>query len=228
MKEDKEAQIYERIYARCGNSASAAFAGSWNNGGNIGAVYPYCNGVRLGGRLYVPFKNKAVELIARAFIKIFRCTPFMVQVYLAYYGLPALGLNVSAFSTGVIILGMYTAAYTAVILESGVSAIPKGQFEASYAMGMSRFKTMVRIIFPQTLKIIVPSLTGQFVQTVKDSSILSIITVAEMTMMTKEAIGITFSPLIVYICAGVLYWALNLVIEFASRCIEKHNNRVAI
>ena len=165
-------------------------------------------------------KNKAVELIARAFIKIFRCTPFMVQVYLAYYGLPALGLNVSAFSTGVIILGMYTAAYTAVILESGVSAIPKGQFEASYAMGMSRFKTMV--------KIIVPSLTGQFVQTVKDSSILSIITVAEMTMMTKEAIGITFSPLIVYICAGVLYWALNLVIEFASRCIEKHNNRVAI
>ena len=54
------------------------------------------------------------------------------------------------------------------------------------------------------------------------------ITVAEMTMMTKEAIGITFSPLIVYICAGVLYWALNLVIEFASRCIEKHNNRVAI
>lgn len=117
-------------------------------------------------------KNKAVELIARAFIKIFRCTPFMVQVYLAYYGLPALGLNVSAFSTGVIILGMYTAAYTAVILESGVSAIPKGQFEASYAMGMSRFKTMVRIIFPQTLKIIVPSLTGQFVQTVKDSSIL--------------------------------------------------------
>ena len=169
-------------------------------------------------------KNKAVELIARAFIKIFRCTPFMVQVYLAYYGLPALGLNVSAFSTGVIILGMYTAAYTAVILESGVSAIPKGQFEASYAMGMSRFKTMVRIIFPQTLKIIVPSLTGQFVQTVKDSSILSIITVAEMTMMTKEAIGITFSPLIVYI----LYWALNLVIEFASRCIEKHNNRVAI
>lgn len=73
----------------------------------------------------MPFKNKAVELIARAFIKIFRCTPFMVQVYLAYYGLPALGLNVSAFSTGVIILGMYTAAYTAVILESGVSAIPK-------------------------------------------------------------------------------------------------------
>ena len=58
-------------------------------------------------------KNKTVELIARAFIKIFRCTPFMVQVYLAYYGLPALGLNVSAFATGVIILGMYTAAYTA-------------------------------------------------------------------------------------------------------------------
>lgn len=173
-------------------------------------------------------ENKAIELIARAFIKIFRCTPFMVQVYLAYYGLPALGLNVSAFATGVIVLGLYTAAYTAVILESGVKAIPKGQFEAAYAMGMQKFPTMVRIIFPQTLKIIVPSLTGQFVQTVKDSSILSIITVTEMTMMAKEAIGITFSPLMVYLFAGLLYWALNLVIEFASRNVEKRNSRAAV
>lgn len=87
---------------------------------------------------------------------------------------------------------------------------------------------MMRIIFPQTIKIIIPSLTGQFIQTVKDSSILSIITVSEMTMMTKEAIGITFSPLIVYIFAGLLYWALNLVIEFASKNIEKRSNRITV
>lgn len=173
-------------------------------------------------------ENKVCEGIARVFIKIFRCTPFMVQVYLAYYGLPALGISVSAFSTGVIILGMYTAAYTAVILESGVKAIPKGQFESAYAMGMQKFPTMVRIIFPQTLKIILPSLTGQFVQTVKDSSILSIITVSEMTMMAKEAIGITFSPLMVYLFAGIMYWALNLVIEFVSKRIENRSTRAAL
>lgn len=173
-------------------------------------------------------EHKGIELIARAFIKIFRCTPFMVQVYLAYYGLPALGISVPAFWTGVIILSMYTAAYVAVTLESGFRAIHKGQYEASYALGMSKLKTMMRIIFPQTIKIIIPSLTGQFIQTVKDSSILSIITVSEMTMMTKEAIGITFSPLIVYIFAGLLYWALNLVIEFASKNIEKRSNRITV
>ena len=192
----------------------------------LSIVFAFIGGLAVGYMCISP--NKIVESIARVFIKIFRCTPFMVQVYLAYYGLPSLGINVSAFWTGVIILSLYTSAYAAVILESGVKAIAKGQYEAAAALGMPRLKIMYRIILPQTIRIIVPSLTGQFVQTVKDSSILSIITVAEMTMMTKEAIGITFSPLFVYICAGVLYWALNLVIEFVSGKVEKKYNRVRI
>ncbi|WP_432649948.1 amino acid ABC transporter permease [Huintestinicola sp.] len=192
----------------------------------LSIVFAFIGGLVVGYMCISP--NKIVEGIARIFIKIFRCTPFMVQVYLAYYGLPSLGINVSAFWTGVIILSLYTSAYAAVILESGVKAISKGQYESAAALGMPRLKIMYRIILPQTIRMIVPSLTGQFVQTVKDSSILSIITVAEMTMMTKEAIGITFSPLFVYICAGVLYWALNLVIEFISGRIEKKYNRVRI
>ena len=169
-----------------------------------------------------------LKAIAEIYIKIFRNTPFMVQVYLAYYGLPMLGLNVPAFWTGALILGFYTAAYVAVILESGLSSLPKGQSEAAYAIGMSKTKTLLRILLPQTVMVIIPSITGQLVQTVKDSSILSIITVAEMTMMTKEAIGITFSPLIVYICVGLLYWALNLVIELSSKKIEKSYKRRSI
>ena len=168
-----------------------------------------------------------LKAIAEIYIKIFRNTPFMVQVYLAYYGLPMLGLNVPAFWTGALILGFYTAAYV-VIFESGLSSLPKGQSEAAYAIGMSKTKTLLRILLPQTVVVIIPSITGQLVQTVKDSSILSIITVAEMTMMTKEAIGITFSPLIVYICVGLLYWALNLVIELSSKKIEKSYKRRSI
>ena len=192
----------------------------------LSIIFAFIGGLILGYMCISP--NKAAENTARAIIKVFRCTPFMVQVYLAYYGLPCLGIDVSAFGTGVLILSLYTAAYAAVILESGIKAVPKGQYEAAAALGMSRLRILYRIILPQTIRIIVPSLTGQFVQTVKDSSILSIITVAEMTMMTKEAIGITFSPLFVYICAGVLYWALNLVIEFISGKIEKRANRVRI
>ena len=137
-----------------------------------------------------------------------------------YYGLPEFGINVSAFQTGVIILSMYTAAYVSVILESGIKAIPKGQSEAAYAMGMSKRTTLLRIIFPQTVSIIIPALTGQFIQTVKDSSILSVITVVEMTMMTKEAIGLTFDSLNVYILAALFYWVINLIIELGSKGIE--------
>ena len=171
-------------------------------------------------------KNKIIELIRRIYIKIFRCTPFMVQVYLAYYGLPALGIHISAFYVGVLILGAYYAAYNAVIFESGIRALPKGQEEAAVAIGMNKFQCMTRILLPQTVSVIMPSLTGMFMQTVKDSSILSVITVAEMTMETKEAIGITFSSLFVYILAGLLYWILNIAIENITGKIERQSRVV--
>lgn len=166
-------------------------------------------------------ENRIIKTIAAVYIKIFRCTPFMVQIYIVYYGLPGLGIKMPAFWTGIIVLGMYTAAYVAVILESGIRSLPKGQNEAAIAMGMPYFMRLRRILLPQTLSMIIPPLTGQFIQTVKDSSILSIITVSELTMMTKEAIGVTFSPIQVYLCTAVFYWVLNLVIEYISKRIER-------
>lgn len=166
-------------------------------------------------------ENRIIKTIAAVYIKIFRCTPFMVQIYIVYYGIPGLGIKMPAFWTGMIVLGMYTAAYVAVILESGIRSLPKGQNEAAIAMGMPYFMRLRRILLPQTLSMIIPPLTGQFIQTVKDSSILSIITVSELTMMTKEAIGVTFSPIQVYLCTAVFYWVLNLVIEYISKRIER-------
>ena len=166
-------------------------------------------------------ENRIIKTIAAVYIKIFRCTPFMVQIYIVYYGLPGLGIKMPAFWTGMIVLGMYTAAYVAVILESGIRSLPKGQNEAAIAMGMPYFMRLRRILLPQTLSMIIPPLTGQFIQTVKDSSILSIITVSELTMMTKEAIGVTFSPIQVYLCTAVFYWVLNLVIVYISKRIER-------
>ena len=148
--------------------------------------------------------NSILNKIAKAYIKIFRCTPFMVQVYLAYYVPPSFGIKIPALIVGIIILSM-----------------PKGQQEACVAMNIPWFKMVRRILLPQIYGIILPPLTGQFLQTVKDSSVLSVITVAELTMMTNKAIGITFSPLEVYLCTAVFYWVLNLVIEFVSKFYEK-------
>ncbi len=167
--------------------------------------------------------NEIIRKLVAVYIKIFRCTPFMVQIYIVYYGLPCFGIHIPAFWAGAIVLGLYTGSYVAVILESGIRSLPKGQEEAAVAMGMPYFMRLRRILFPQTISIIIPPLTGQFIQTVKDSSVLSVITVTELTMMTKEAIGITFSPIQVYLCTAMFYWVLNLVIEYISMRIERRS-----
>lgn len=171
------------------------------------------------GILYIS-ENKIFHGIAYAYIKIFRNIPFMIQVYLAYYALPSFGLDVDAFWTGVIVLALYTGAYIAVILESGLRSVPKGQYEASVALNMSYLTMFRRIIFPQTLGVIIPPLTNQFITTVKESSVLSVITISELTMMTNKSIGITFSPFEVYILAGLMYWGINICIEQIGRYVE--------
>ncbi|MBP2031981.1 His/Glu/Gln/Arg/opine family amino acid ABC transporter permease subunit [Clostridium algifaecis] len=171
------------------------------------------------GSLYIS-KNKLLHGIAYAYVKIFRNIPFMIQIYLIYYALPALGLYVNAFWTGVIVLALYTGAYIAIILESGLRSVSKGQYEASIALNIPYFTMLRRIILPQIFGVIVPPLTSQFATTVKESSVLSVITIAELTMMTNEAIGITFSPFEVYVLSGILYWAINLCIERIGKYIE--------
>lgn len=171
------------------------------------------------GSLYIS-KNKLLHGIAYAYVKIFRNIPFMIQIYLIYYALPALGLYVNAFWTGVIVLALYTGAYIAIILESGLRSVSKGQYEASIALNIPYFTMLRRIILPQIFGVIIPPLTSQFATTVKESSVLSVITIAELTMMTNEAIGITFSPFEVYVLSGILYWAINLCIERIGKYIE--------
>lgn len=172
------------------------------------------------GRLWT---STVLRIVIGIYIKIFRCIPFMVQIYIIYYGLPTFGIRLPAFWTGALVLGLYTAAYVAVILESGVRSLPKGQTEAAVSLGMPFAMRLRRILLPQTLGVILPPLTGQLMQTVKDSSVLSVITVSELTMMTKEAIGITFSPLQVYLCTAVFYWILNLVIESTMKRLERRS-----
>ncbi|MBV4438290.1 amino acid ABC transporter permease [Clostridium tyrobutyricum] len=171
------------------------------------------------GSMYIS-KNKALHGIAYIYIKVFRNIPFMIQVYLAYYVLPELGLDSNAFWTGVVVLSLYTGAYIAIILESGLRSVSKGQYEASTALGIPYFTMIRRIILPQIFGVIMPPLTSQFATTVKESSVLSVITIAELTMMTNKAIGITFNPFIVYILSGLLYWVINICIERIGKYIE--------
>lgn len=166
-------------------------------------------------------ENKILKGIIGAYVKIFRNTPFMIQVYLAYNIPSAFGIHPQAIMIGTVVLILYEAAYMTVIYNMGFDAVPKGQNEAAVAFNMPYHIRIRRILLPQVFKIIIPTLTNQLILIVKDSSLLSIITVADLSMQATKCASLTFLPFEVYLIAGILYWFLNVMIELLSGIFKK-------
>lgn len=156
-----------------------------------------------------------------AFIEIFRNTPFIIQVFLIYYVLPFYGLRLPAEQVGVLALAAFGSAYFAEVIRGGIDAVPSGQLESARAIGMSDLQAMRHIVLPQSLAIILPPLTNQMLSLIKESAILSTITVQEMTMTALRVQGETFRPFEAFIMIALLYWLLNEVVAIAMRALER-------
>lgn len=156
-----------------------------------------------------------------AFIELFRNTPFIIQVFLLYYVLPFYGLRLPAEQVGIIALAAFGSAYFAEVIRAGIDAMPSGQLESARAIGMTEFQAMRYIILPQAVSVIIPALTNQMLSLVKESAILSTITVQEMTMTAIRVQGETFRPFEAFIMIALLYWLLNETVAFALRKLEK-------
>lgn len=165
--------------------------------------------------------NKVLNALIDWYIRIFRNTPFMIQVYLAYNLPPLLGLHPKAIVLGTVILIMYEAAYLSVTIKMGFDSVHKGQEEAAIALNLPYGARVRKILLPQVMKIILPTITSLMIVTVKDSSILSVITIKELTMQATGCASSTFMPFEVYIIAGLLYWGLNICIELISKLINR-------
>ena len=166
-----------------------------------------------------------ISFFATSFIELFRNTPFIIQVFLFYYVLPFYGLRLSAEYVGILALAAFGSAYFAEIIRAGIDAIPKGQLESARAIGMTDWQSMKNIILPQTVSIVLPPLTNQTLTLIKESAILSTITVHELTMTGLMVQGETFRPFEVFIMVALLYWALNETIASIMRRIEKRYSR---
>jgi len=161
------------------------------------------------------------------YIWFIRGTPTLIQIFIVYFGLPQLGLRMSPFVAGVLALGFNGGAYIAEIVRAGLSAIPKGQMESSAALGMSRFQIMSRIILPQVFRIILPPVTNEAITMLKNTSLLSTITVVELTLYSQTIIATTFRPFEFYIATAVIYLVMTTVLsQFAMR-LERHYGRYA-
>lgn len=166
-------------------------------------------------------RKAVVRWPARAYIEVVRGTPFLVQAFVAYYVLPSYGLRFSALGTGLVTLTAYAVAYVAEIVRGGIQAVPKGQMEAARSLGMPYLTAMRRIVLPQIWGVSLPPLTGQYITLIKESSLLSIITVPELTFAGQEIMGKTFSPVEGYVAISVLYWVFNSVLAEVSARLER-------
>lgn len=146
---------------------------------------------------------------AAAYIDFFRGTPLLIQLFAIYFGAPQLGLDVPPLAAGILGLGLNGAAYVAEILRAGIQAVPPGTWEAGRAMGMSEPMLYRRVVFPLAYRIAMPSLGGALVSLLKDTSLVSTITVVELTRQAQTTIGATFRAVEIYGVVALLYFALT-------------------
>jgi polar amino acid transport system permease protein len=162
-----------------------------------------------------------VRAAARTYVEVMRGTPILVILFLLYYGGPSFGLVLEAEPVGILGLGFYGAAYFAEIFRAGFESIPKGQLEAARMVGLTPRQIVYRIQIPQMLGLIVPPSVNQVIILVKESAVLSIITVAELTKNATQMANETFAVVEPYLAVAVLYWVLIEVIACSGRWIER-------
>ncbi len=166
------------------------------------------------------YGGKLLAALAQMYVELFRGTPILLQLYVLYYGLAPL-IAMDAFTTAVVGLGMNYAAYEAELYRAGLQAVPRGQEEAALALGMSRWLTLRRIVLPQALRVALPGMANDFIALLKDSSIVSVITVVELTkQMTITAVDLRSWLLPGVLCAA-LYLAMSIPLSRLALHLEK-------
>jgi polar amino acid transport system substrate-binding protein len=172
-------------------------------------------------RIYAP---RWVGVAATVYIELFRGTPVLLQLYLLYFGLAPL-LELDATTAAVLGLGLNYAAYEAEIYRAGIGAVPRGQMEAALALGMSTAQALARVVLPQAFRVALPGVTNDFISLLKDSSLVSVITVVELTKrMTITAVDVRSWLVPGLLCAG-LYLVMSLPLSHLARRLEARLGR---
>lgn len=168
-------------------------------------------------------KFKWVRGITKFYISVFRGTPALIQLYMCFYGIPLLlGINVNAYVAGITALSLNSSAYVAEIFRSGIQSVDVGQNEASRALGFSKSYTLYRIIFPQALKNILPAIGNEFVSLIKESSIISLIGIVDITKVSDQIKASDYTVFEALIMAALIYYIITTVLTFLIRLLEKH------
>jgi polar amino acid transport system permease protein len=185
----------------------------------LSVIFGALLGIFVGALRVVPVTP--IRSIAATYIYIIRGTPLLIQLFLIYFGLPSLGLNLNAFTAGIIGLSINSSGYVGEIVRGGIEAVPKGQWEASKVLGLSYLKTMRFIILPQAIRNMLPAIGNEFVTLIKESSLLSTLAITELTMVGQQVRSVTYASFETFIVVGIIYLVLTSVTSFSLQYVEK-------
>ncbi|WP_412027133.1 amino acid ABC transporter permease [Deinococcus yunweiensis] len=159
--------------------------------------------------------------LSSVFVSFMRGTPLLVQIFVIYYGLPSLGITLNPVAGGIIALTLNAAAYLSETIRAAILSIPKGQREAATSLGLTPSQTMWLIVLPQAARVALPSLSNTLIGLVKDTSLVSVITVVELLRSAQLVIARTFEPFGPYVAAALIYWAISSLLEVVQRRLER-------
>ena len=171
--------------------------------------------------------NIILKSVSGIYVWIIRGTPMIVQAFIVYFGMPQLiqtfvpGFKIDSYTAGLITLSLNAGAYLSEVFRGGLMAIPKGQSEAARSLGLSKAKTMLKVVLPQAIKISIPSMVNQFIITIKDSSILSVIGLADLVNRAKVYVGSSYQFFATYTVVAVYYLVIISILMIISMYLEK-------
>ncbi|WP_028776999.1 amino acid ABC transporter permease [Shimazuella kribbensis] len=170
-------------------------------------------------------KYKWISSLCATYLAWFRGTPLLVQLMLLYYGLAiSLNIDLTASLAGVLGLGMYSGAYVSEIVRGAIQSIDRGQMEAGRSLGLSHWQTMFKVILPQAIRRMLPPLANEFIALTKNSSLLSVITVAELMRAANTIVADNYKYFEIYLTIAVFYFVVNYGISVLIRLLERKLN----
>ncbi|NYH99316.1 amino acid ABC transporter permease [Cupriavidus plantarum] len=165
--------------------------------------------------------SRALNAVSRTYVSIMRGTPLLVQIFVVYYGLPGVGIALEPTPAGVLTLSLNVGAYLSESMRGAILGISRGQWMAAYSLGLTPAQTLRYVVGPQALRLAVPSLSNSLISLIKDTSLVSVITVTELLRTAQEIIAATYQPLPLYLAVAAIYWVLSTALSFLQRGLER-------
>ncbi|WP_432481559.1 amino acid ABC transporter permease [Moraxella sp. ZY200743] len=166
--------------------------------------------------------HNALYFIARTYVSAIRGTPMLVQLFIIFYGLPAIGIKLDPFPTAIIAFSLNVGAYASETVRAAILSIPKGQWEAGTTVGLTYAQTFRYIILPQAFRVSIPPLSNTFISLVKETSLASLVLVTELFKEAQNVAARTYEFMLVYIEAAIIYWVICFILSLLQSRLEVH------